>query len=124
MVPCAMSLPFLIMATLSHSFSATSKTCVEKKMAPPFRQCSAIISFNSCAAMGSSPTNGSSIKMSFGSWISAPITAIFCFMPCEHSEMRFGSAFLISSRSASASMRALRSASDTPYISATKFKYS
>ena len=35
MVPERMSLPPLMMATLSQSFSATSSTWVEKKMAPP-----------------------------------------------------------------------------------------
>ena len=35
LVPETMSRPFLMMATLSQSFSATSSTWVEKKMEPP-----------------------------------------------------------------------------------------
>ena len=35
------------------------------------------------AAGGSRPTKGSSMMMSFGSWMRAEIMASFCFMPCE-----------------------------------------
>ena len=42
-VPEAMRRPPLMMATLSQSFSATSSTCVEKKIAPPRSQCSRIM---------------------------------------------------------------------------------
>ena len=82
-VPEAMSLPLRKMATLSQSFSATSSTCVEKKIAPPFRQCSRMSSLSRCEAVGSRPTKGSSMMMSFGSWRSAEMIASFCFMPCE-----------------------------------------
>ena len=66
MVPERISRPLRITATLSQSFSATSSTWVEKKMAPPRSQSSRIISFSRCAAMGSRPTKGSSIRISFG----------------------------------------------------------
>ena len=73
-----------MMATLSQSFSATSSTCVEKKFAPPTSHSSRIMPLSRCAAFGSRPTNGSSMMMSFGSWIHAAMMASFCFMPCEY----------------------------------------
>ena len=87
MVPARMSLPDLIMATLSQSFSATSRTWVEKNIAPPLSQTSRIIPLSRCAAFGSRPTNGSSMIMSFGSCSHAEIIASFCFMPCEYAAM-------------------------------------
>ena len=50
-----------MIATLSQSFSATSRTWVEKKIAPPPSQRSRIMPFRMCAALGSSPTKGSSM---------------------------------------------------------------
>jgi hypothetical protein len=83
MVPAAMILPRLMMATLLHSFSATSSTWVEKKMAVPSLHISRMISFKVKVALGSSPTKGSSSTSSFGLWISAEMMASFCFMPWE-----------------------------------------
>ena len=103
-----------MIATLLHSFSATSSTCVEKKIAPPFAQCSAIRFLSWCDATGSSPTNGSSIRISFGLWISAEMIAIFCFMPCEHSEIAPPSASVMPSSAPSSAMRFSRSSFVTP----------
>ena len=72
-----------MMATLSQSFSATSSTWVEKKMAPPWSHSSRIMPFSRCDALGSRPTKGSSIRISFGWWSQAAIMASFCFMPWE-----------------------------------------
>ena len=83
MVPERMSLPALMMATLSHSFSATSSTWVEKKMAPPASQTSRIMPLSRWDALGSRPTKGSSMRMSLGVWIQAEMMASFCFMPWE-----------------------------------------
>ena len=81
MVPERTSFPLRMMATLSQSFSATSSTWVEKKMAPPRSQSSRIISLSWWEAMGSRPTKGSSIRISLGAWSQAEMTASFCFMP-------------------------------------------
>ena len=78
-----MSRPLLMMATLSHSFSATSSTWVEKKMAPPSSQTCRIMVLSRWDALGSSPTKGSSMMMSFGSWSHAAMMESFCFMPWE-----------------------------------------
>ena len=83
MLPLRTRRPPRMMATWSQSFSATSSTWVEKKMAPPRSQNSRIISLRWWEALGSSPTKGSSIKMSRGSWSQAPTMASFCFMPWE-----------------------------------------
>ena len=83
MVPERMSLPPLMMATLSQSFSATSRTWVEKKIAPPSSQSSRIMPFKRWAALGSRPTKGSSIRISLGWWSQAEMMASFCFMPWE-----------------------------------------
>ena len=72
-----------MMATISQSFSATSSTWVEKKMAPPLSQCSRMMVLSLWEAMGSRPTKGSSMMMSFGSWMRAEMRASFCFMPWE-----------------------------------------
>ena len=72
-----------MMATLLQSFSATSSTWVEKKMAAPFSVISRMCCFRVKAALGSNPTKGSSRSRSLGSSIRAPISASFCFMPWE-----------------------------------------
>ena len=65
-VPERISRPPLMMATLSQSFSATSSTCVEKKIAPPASHSSRIMPLSKCAALGSRPTKGSSMMISLG----------------------------------------------------------
>ena len=72
-----------MMATLSQSFSATSSTWVEKKMAPPSPQNCRISTLSWWDALGSSPTKGSSISSSRGAWTSADRMASFCFIPWE-----------------------------------------
>ena len=70
------------MATLLHSFSATSKTWVEKRIVVPFSAAMVLkVSRMDFVAMGSRPTKGSSKTMSLGSWIMAAIRASFCCMP-------------------------------------------
>ena len=83
MVPERISLPPWMMATLSQSFSATSSTWVEKKMAPPSSQTWRIIPLSRWDALGSRPTKGSSMRISLGRCSQAEIMASFCFMPWE-----------------------------------------
>ena len=72
-----------MMATLLQSFSATSSTWVEKKMAAPRSIIARMCCFRVKAALGSRPTKGSSNRRSRGSSMRAPIKASFCFMPWE-----------------------------------------
>ena len=118
-----MILPFLIMATLLQSFSATSSTCVEKNIAEPLRHISLMISFRMKDALGSSPTKGSSSTISLGSWIRAEMIATFCFIPCEYEPIMSPRESVISNMSAYFFILSSRSAALISNTSATKFRY-
>ena len=81
--PWRTSRPSLMMAMVSHSFSATSSTWVEKNTAPPSRHSSRRYPLSRWAAAGSRPTKGSSKIRSLGLRMRAEIIASFCFMPWE-----------------------------------------
>ena len=93
------------MATLSHTFSTTSSTWLEKKTADPRSASSRSISFTWNDASGSSPTKGSSNTSSTGSCTSALMSTSFWRMPCEYDDTKSPSAEVRPSRSAYVSMR-------------------
>src|SRR6185312_6678884 len=70
-VPAAMILPCWMIAIWSHIASAISSVCVLISTVPPFSTNWRKMSLSSRAALGSSPTIGSSTTMHSGRWISA-----------------------------------------------------
>src|SRR5690554_5260347 len=66
-VPTKRIFPFAIIPIRSQTFSATSKTCVEKNTVLPLSACSRIISFITKEECGSKPVIGSSKIQLFGS---------------------------------------------------------
>ena len=106
-----------MMATLSHSFSTTSSTWLEKNTADPPSASSRSISFTWKDASGSRPTKGSSSTSSVGSCTSAPMSTSFCRMPCEYEDTRSPSAEVSPRRSANWRMRASRTSAGTSKMS-------
>ena len=87
-VPSATRRPRSMMPMRSASRSATSRICVVSSTALPARVRARSRSFTTRAEAASSPVSGSSRIISFGSWISAPASATFCFMPRENPSQR------------------------------------
>lgn len=72
-----------MIATRWHSLFTRSRLWLEKNTVLPFAQCSRMYAMISAVDWGSSPIIGSSSTHSFGSWMSAAMMQIFCFIPWE-----------------------------------------
>ena len=81
MVPDARIFPFAMIATRSHSVSATSRVCVLIMIVCPRRVYSRNRSLRIFAALGSSPTIGSSTTITSGRWTNALEMISFCRIP-------------------------------------------
>ena len=92
-------------------------------MAPPALQTSRIMPLSRWDALGSSPTNGSSMRMSRGSCSHAAMIASFCFMPCEYAAMGCARSLVRSNESPSRRMRSARTSAGMQKMSAMKFRY-
>ena len=80
-VPQARIVPFAMIATRSHSVSATSSVCVLIMIVWPRRVYSRNRSLRMRAAFGSSPTIGSSTTITSGRCTNALEMMSFCRMP-------------------------------------------
>ena len=108
-----------MMATRSHIASATSSVWVLISTVPPRATNCRKMSFRRRAALGSSPTIGSSTTMHSGRWINALEMISFWRMPWLYASTSSSFQLASSNTSSSSAMRRSTASPSCPYRPAT-----
>src|SRR5438477_3684154 len=118
-VPSATILPCWMMATRSHIASATSSVWVLMSTVPPRLTNWRKMSFSRRAALGSSPTMGSSTTMYSGRWINALEMISFWRIPWLYASTSSSFQLASSNTSSSSAIRRSTTSPSWPYRAAT-----